>query len=121
MRLHHQARLRWGKRCPCCDRVMTKKRPCAGQPMPTDMETRGHDVAVARGGDINIWVTICWRCNNDQGELPFFVWARKLRLSGDPREKRVEALALFIGQEALRSSTVPLRLGVPAFGEGGAK
>lgn len=92
------AEARWGKRCPCCDRPMQRYKIKAGQSIPSDMRTVGHDRSVALGGDPNIWVYICNRCNSDQGSLPFEVWARKLFRCGDPRMVKVLELTVFIRQ-----------------------
>jgi hypothetical protein len=75
---------------------MTSRSPRRGQQMPSTLRTRGHDVAVARGGDAHVWVTICSRCNNDQADLPYSAWARKLMLAGDRRAVFVAAVAEFI-------------------------
>jgi hypothetical protein len=101
--LHHAALQRWGKRCPCCDRVMTRTRPVKpGRLMPVDMATRGHDAPMARGGNYRDWVLICWQCNNDQGILDFASWQCLLAWRRDERERHVMELVIFIQQWRLK-------------------
>lgn len=93
--LAFDAQLRWGSRhCPCCGRAMHTREHRPGRPQPRDARTRGHDVPVSLGGVA--WIYICFGCNNDQGSLPFAVWARKLAAAGDARAPLVQAVAEFI-------------------------
>jgi len=86
-----------GGRCPCCFvRMRNQHRAPAGKPMPWDLRTIGHDVALSHGGDGRVFVYICNRCNTDQGSLSFAVWARKLILAGDKRGEAVANLADFV-------------------------
>lgn len=109
MTLQFAARQRWGNHCPCCGSRMQKPpRACRrGMPLPRNAETQGHDSPVAHGGDPNVWVTICWRCNNEQGALPFEVWARKLKREGDPRAAHVAETAMFIEHWLFKASLKP--------------
>lgn len=109
MTLHHEARLRWGNHCPCCNARFTTKRPRPFVQAAPNLKTEGHDVAIARGGDPDVWLYMCRRCNGEKGGLSFEVWQRKLALAGDPRGARVAVVAAFIRQTAFRASTVPPR------------
>ena len=107
MTLQFAARQRWGNHCPCCGKQMQKPprpRRFAPRALPRNTETQGHDASVAFGGDPKVWVTICWSCNNEQGELPFEVWARKLKREDDPRARRVAEVAMFIEHWLFKAS-----------------
>ena len=95
MRLYEMAERRWRTRCPCCTRPMTPTRYKPGKPDPGTMRTRGHDRAVAHGGDPMQWLFMCRRCNNEQGWLSFAAWARMLVLRDDPRAPLVVEVARF--------------------------
>ena len=95
MRLHEAAGQRWRNRCPCCTRPMTKTVDRKGQAQPGTMRTRGHDRAVAHGGAVDQWLSMCRRCNNEQGWLSFAAWARMLVLRDDPRAPLVVEVARF--------------------------
>lgn len=98
LRLHEAVSATHGRACPCCGTGMRWKgrfkRPGAIQ--PGDMATRAHDRPVAHGGDPDVWVWACLRCNNEQGVLDFVAWARKLVRSSDRRAERVVALAVVV-------------------------
>lgn len=96
MRLHEAAELRWRRRCPCCDRHMTPTVSVLGKSQPGTMRTRGHDRAVAHGGDNLEWLFICRKCNEKQGWLSFAAYARMLILADDPRADKVVEVARFI-------------------------
>lgn len=97
MRLWMAAEQRWRRCCPCCGVNMRSGRGLkAGRPMPRNVRTDGHDVAVSRGGDPSVWLAICYGCNNDQGWLSFATWARMLLLADDKRASRVAEVALFV-------------------------
>jgi hypothetical protein len=95
-RLHYAARLRWGDRCPCCSTRMSDKKPIKGKPDRKDARTRGHVDPVARGGNPLHWVSICRRCNNEQGCRSFIQWARLLVHFDDPRAPLVVELCKFV-------------------------
>lgn len=98
MRLHEIAERRWRNRCPCCSRVMTKTVDKPGKTQPGTMRTRGHDRAVAHGGDNWAWLFICRKCNEQQGWLSFAAWCRLLILRGDPRAEAVAEVARLCGE-----------------------
>lgn len=50
-----------------------------------DRASRGHNVAVAFGGNRDVWVWICMKCNQEQGSMSFFDWAMVLKERGDQR------------------------------------
>ncbi len=89
---------KFGKGCPCCGRrhLMWRWSPKRGQRTPDALATHAHDHAVARGGNPRHWFFACHRCNNEQGSLDLVTWARKLRYDGDPRARRVDAVAQFV-------------------------
>lgn len=98
LNLAYEARKRWGFRCPCCGVRMRTKRTRAGQRLPRDQETIGHDQSVAKGGDPNVWVFICHECNQEQGPRSFAVWASVLAWRGDERALRVRELADWLAE-----------------------
>ena len=44
------------------------------------------------GGNDEVWVYACWRCNADQGSESFYDWARHLERHQDPRAAFVREL-----------------------------
>lgn len=96
IRLHHAASTRWRNGCPCCGVGMRTGRVKTGRPTPANQRTVGHVDAVALGGDPDVWLYMCNRCNNNQGSLSFAAFARMLVLRGDPRAERVVEVARFV-------------------------
>lgn len=105
-RLHEEASQRWRNRCPCCTRHMTKTVDKPGRSQPGTMRTRGHDRAVAHGGDPQQWLFMCRKCNEHQGWLSFAAWARMLVLRDDPRAELVAEVARFCHQWREKRSLV---------------
>lgn len=91
-------RERFGPNCPCCGYPMRvprgrrEKQRYNGR----DRQTIAHDWPTGNGGSFKVWVYACHGCNNDQGDMTFWLWARYLLRQGDPRARRVFALADFI-------------------------
>ena len=90
------ARGRYGNRCPVCAKPMQFKTPPVNRPTPRDTATRGHDYAVAFGGNKYLWVSMCWSCNQEQATRDLVTWARHLEYAGDPRALPALELAVFI-------------------------
>lgn len=95
--LAHEASGRWRSRCPCCARPMRSMRGHRHDvATPTDARSMAHNVAVANGGNVGVWVYTCHRCNSEQGRRNFRQWAANLSAYRDPRAALVMALADFV-------------------------
>lgn len=83
------------ERCPCCRRTMRFNGFGDGE-TPLDAATRGHVGNQYSPHDRRDWFFQCWECNNNQGHLSLFAWARKLVQEGDPRDIQVAKLAVSV-------------------------
>jgi hypothetical protein len=81
-----------GQRCPCCGAVMTRRNP--GRRHSSERQiTVAHDEPEFRRTDEGRYIFACEKCNADQRQLTFGMWAGTLKAYGDARAERVEALA----------------------------
>jgi hypothetical protein len=95
-RLADKVHAKHGNRCPCCRRVMNDRKVRMGRSTPRDKRTVGHNVAVAFGGNPEVWVYICHGCNNEQATRSFADWGRYLVSKFDERGDAVCQLAELI-------------------------
>lgn len=95
--LSEKARLKWGRKCPCCMRTMERLDPkTRGRHTKLTM-TKAHDRPQARGG--RLWIFACYQCNQQQASRTFLQWAHVLVHYGDPRAPHVVEVAKFFAEE----------------------
>ena len=96
--LAHQVQQQLGPNCPCCGFPMRvpRGRKALANYVGRDRRTIAHDFPVGRGGSAKVWVYACRGCNQEQGDLTFWLWAKVLDRAGDPRAGRVYKLAAII-------------------------
>lgn len=92
-RLADKVHAKHGNRCPCCRRLMNDRKVRLGRSTHSDKRTVGHNVAVAFGGNPEVWVYICHGCNNEQATRSFYEWGRHLQFRSDERAEAVLRLA----------------------------
>lgn len=85
-----------GKRCPCCEVVMTRR----GKSRPS----RDHLTPKSRGGTFENGnqLVCCRQCNNDKGDLTIEEWAVVLADAGDRRAAIVRRLVDEVPSPGLR-------------------
>lgn len=89
----------FGPRCPCCNNPMLRGKPRRRNPTAqnrSDIATMAHNVGVGYGGNPEVWVWACRRCNNAQGARSFRSWGHALKAVDREMSERVLALADFI-------------------------
>ena len=85
---------RHGDRCPCCGVRMTKRgSQKAVSRYVANARTVAHDEPEKSRTDEGRYVFACARCNGDQKQLTFRMWAARLACRRDPRAEAVAALA----------------------------